>query len=136
MSGGDHDSDDLDWDEVAPVPDESEGCFATVPEQEIAKPKRSFDLPHPSKCTKEQHLLAAYFMRERKAMMRASTQRCCSTSWFWCFAGQMCENQAGQRRRWHCPQPPSIWPTRNKLAKQTCRRPSTARGCCTGLLHQ
>ena len=31
--------------------------------------KRSYDLPHPSKRTKERHLLAAQMMRERKAMM-------------------------------------------------------------------
>ena len=40
MPDGDHESDDLDRDEVARVLDESEGCFATVPDQEIAKPKR------------------------------------------------------------------------------------------------
>ena len=41
MFDGDHDPDDLDWDEDALVPDESESCFASVPDQEIAKPKRS-----------------------------------------------------------------------------------------------
>ena len=69
MYDGDPDSDDLDWDEVARVPDESEGCFATVPSQEIAKPKRNYDLPHPSKRTKEQHVFAAHMMPGRKAMM-------------------------------------------------------------------
>ena len=53
MSDGDHGSDDLDWDEVAVVLEESEGCFTIVPDQEIARPKRSCDLPHPSKRTKE-----------------------------------------------------------------------------------
>ena len=61
---GYHVSDDLDWNEVAVVPDESEGCSAIVPDQEISKPKRSYDLPHPSKRTKEQPLLAAHMVRE------------------------------------------------------------------------
>ena len=69
MSDCDHDSDGLDWDEVARVPDESEVCFAIVPRHEIAKPKRTYGLPHPSERTKEQHLLAAHMMRERKVMM-------------------------------------------------------------------
>ena len=64
MSYGDHDSDDLDRDEVARVPDESEGCFAIVPDQKIAKPMRSYDLQHPSKRAKEQHILAAHMIRE------------------------------------------------------------------------
>ena len=61
MSDGDHDSDDFDWDQVALVPDESEACFAMVPD-EIVKLKRSYVLPHPSKRTKEQHLFAACLM--------------------------------------------------------------------------
>ena len=46
-----------------------EGCFAIVPDQEIAKPKRSHDLPPPSMRTKEQHLLAAHLMGESKALL-------------------------------------------------------------------
>ena len=34
MSDGYQDSDDLDWDEVAAVPDESDRCYATVPDEE------------------------------------------------------------------------------------------------------
>ena len=67
MSDGDHFSDDLDWDEVARVLGDSEGCFAIVPDQENTKPKRGYDLPHPSKRTKEQH--AAHMMRERNTTM-------------------------------------------------------------------
>ena len=64
MSDGYHVPDDLNWNEVAVVPDESEGCFAIVPHQEILKTKRSNNLPHPSKRTKEQPLLAAHVVRE------------------------------------------------------------------------
>ena len=49
MSDGDNDTDDLDWNEVANVLDKSEGGFTFVADQEIAKPKWSYDLPHPSK---------------------------------------------------------------------------------------
>ena len=49
------------------VPDEFEGCVATVPSQEIAKPKRNYDLSHLSKRTKEQHVFAAHMMPGRKA---------------------------------------------------------------------
>ena len=69
MSVGDRDSDDVDWDEVARVPAASEGCFGIVPDQEIAKPKSTYDMPHRSKRTKEKHFLAAHMMRERQAMM-------------------------------------------------------------------
>ena len=98
MSDRDHDSDD-----------ESEGCLALVPDQGMAKPKRSYDLPHPSKRTKEQHLFAAHMMRERKAMMtsrrveRQSEEQTSNAiallrdSGF--FVGKACENQACQRRR-------------------------------------
>ena len=54
---------------MIPTTSESEGCFASVPDKEIAKWKRSYDLPHPSKRTKEQHLLTADMMRDRKTMM-------------------------------------------------------------------
>ena len=66
MDDGDQDSDEHDWDEVARVLDESEGCFAVMPEKETAKPKRSSDLPHPSKRTREQRLFAVHLMRERR----------------------------------------------------------------------
>ena len=71
MSDGDRDSDDLDWDEVARLPDESDGCFANVRSQEIAKPKRNYDLPHLSKRTKEQHVFTAHKIPRRKAMMNS-----------------------------------------------------------------
>ena len=51
---------------VAHVADESDDCSAVVPDQEIAMPKRSYDLPHPSSRTKEQHFFAAH---AGKAMM-------------------------------------------------------------------
>ena len=69
MSNGDRNSDDHNWEEVAPVRDESEGCFANVPSQEIAKPKRNYDLPHLSKRAKKQHVFAAHMMPGRKATM-------------------------------------------------------------------
>ena len=74
MSDGNHGSDDLDWDRVARVRDEYEGCFAIVPDQEIAKPKRSYVVPHPSKRTKEQHLLAAHLMRESEGECRSAKE--------------------------------------------------------------
>ena len=69
MSDGDHDSNDLDWDDVARVPDEYEGCFAIASDHKIAKPKRSYELPQPTNRTKEQHHLAAHIMRESAATM-------------------------------------------------------------------
>ena len=89
-------------------PDESEGCFAIVPDQENATPKRSHELPHPSKHTKEQHPFAAHMMRERMAMIlrrakqQSEEQASNAISPFrnpgFC-AGPACEIQAGQWRR-------------------------------------
>ena len=104
-SDGDH---DFDWDEVARVLDESDGCFDIVPDQEIAKPKLSYNLPHPSKCTKQQHVIAAHILRERMAVVTSrrvkqqSEQQASNAialfrdSDFFC---QACENQTGQMRR-------------------------------------
>ena len=81
MSDGDYDSGDLE---------KGESCFAIVPDQDTAKPQRSYDVPHPSKRTKDQHHLAAYTMRVKRGdddfedgaatIGGAGTQRCCSTS--------------------------------------------------------
>ena len=145
MSDGDPDSDYLDWDEFARVPDESEGCFASVPSQEIAKPKRNFDLPHPSKRTKEQHVFARHMMPGRKAMMtsrkvkqqsgeQANNATASLRDSFFCWTGVRKSSKSDASialwrmvRDGFQPPPPSIGlPRKKKLAQQTWRRHSTA----------
>ena len=48
ISDGDYDSGD-EKGEIARVLHVSEGCFAIVPDQDTAKPQRSYDVPHPRK---------------------------------------------------------------------------------------
>ena len=147
MSDGDRDSDDLDWDEVARLPDESDGCFANVRSQEIAKPKRNYDLPHLSKRTKEQHVFTAHKIPRRKAMMNSRRLK------------QQSKEQANNvtaliRDSFFCwtvrdgfqPQLPSIRLARQKKNLHSRRDEdirlrsidgnSSTRSCCTCVLHE
>ena len=70
MSDVDHDSD------VARVLDESEGCFAIVPDQEITKSKRSYDSTHPSIARRSRQatlllfFVILFFLLDRRAEIK------------------------------------------------------------------
>ena len=122
------------------VPDKFEGCFATVPSQEIAKLKRNYDLSHFSKRTKELHVFAAHMMPGRKAMMtsrrvkqQSKEQENNDTALlresFFCWTGvrQSCRSEVSLAlwrmvRDGFQPQPPSI-----RLARKKTRTPDVAK---------
>ena len=68
-----------------------------LPDQEIAKPKRSYDLPHPSKRRKG---ATPRRVKQQAELQAGCALAVCRDSVF--SAGQACDNEAGQTRPHRC----------------------------------